>query len=160
MPIPSYDGQVLRYDPPVAASTAPRIYYVNGIRTSAAVHAKTAEMMAMIAERPVYGVYNLSQLGGAVDFAQCLADWLSNTSGKVNELTAVGANKVVSGVANTARSGWHEIKKFFGSNDAAPIPVNALAGKLNLVPERLRVGFVEARLSLYNKAQQIILEAK
>ena len=153
MPIPSFDGQVLRFDPPAAAvANVPRIYYVNGIRTSAEQHAKTAEMMAMITQRPVYGVYNLSQLGGAVDFAQCIADWLSNTGGKVTELAAVGANKVVSGVANAAQTSWHEIKKFFGSDDPAPVPVNALAGKLKLVPEPIRVALIEARLGLYNKA--------
>ncbi len=148
MPIPTADGDVLRYDPPTLTSHSPRIYYVNGIRTSAAVHAKTAAMMAMITQRPVYGVYNLSQLGGVVDFGQCVADWISNTGMKLTELTAVGANKL----ANMAQSGWHDIKSFFGSKDAPPVTKNHLAGKLSLVPEKARIAFIEGRLALYNKA--------
>lgn len=159
MPQPSRDGDVLEYTPPQVRSGSPRVYFVNGIQTSAEAHAKTAEMMAMITERPVFGVYNASGGAGTVggmgaDLAQCAADWLSNTSAKVGEYGGL----VISAPVNAARHLTHAVKGWFGSSEPPPETVNLLVDVNRLIPEGPRVRMVEARLGMYNRATRSLYQ--
>ncbi len=177
-PPPTRDGEARTYRPtqklppaPPGGSGGPALavtrlpwprpdvlFYVNGIQTSAADHAKTAELVANLAERNVIGVFNASGGAGAggmgQDLAQCAADWLSSTSSAVVE--RVGA--VISAPVNW---GQHLARGFASlfMDDAPPVqPVNLLVDVQRVIPEQMRVNLVSKRLGLYNKATQTLYQ--
>ncbi|MBA2117229.1 hypothetical protein [Bremerella alba] len=99
--IPSKDGEVNKYNLMAVPTVSPRVYYVNGIRTSAKDHALTSSLLSILCEHPVHGVYNLSN-GAILDLGQCVLDFTQNASARV-----FGNRKLVPGQhINTA-----EIKK-------------------------------------------------
>lgn len=173
MPTPTADGQILAYPPtaclrplpPGATGNVPplparlmepeRLFYVNGIQTDGPAHARTAEVLANIAERPVHGVYNatggVATAGGfAADGLQCLADWSSSLRAKVTEYVGVA----VSAPFNLGQHIGRGVARLFDP-DAPPVrAVNLLVDVHRLVPEAVRVRLTEARLGLYNKATQ------
>jgi hypothetical protein len=80
-PIPTADGEVNVYNLAGSPATAPRIYFVNGIRVLGRDHAVTAAYLSALIEHPVRGVYNKTagvKLGSVADIAQCLLDYTQN----------------------------------------------------------------------------------
>lgn len=153
MPEPTHDGDVIPYVPPGYSTDSPRVYYVNGIQTSAETHARTALTLATLIERPVYGVYNASRgpgtaLGAVGDLAQCLADWSSSFAAKVTEYVGVAVSAPFNAGQHLARA---VAAKF--DSDAPPVEaVNLLVDANRLIPEGIRVALIERRLGLYNAA--------
>jgi hypothetical protein len=80
--VPTADGQVNLYNLSDSGEFTPRVYFVNGVRTLARVHAVTASYLSLLIERPVWGVYNATAGVGFPDslrdFLQCLPDYLQN----------------------------------------------------------------------------------
>ena len=79
--IPSSDGEINEYNltPPVTSNV--RIHYVNGIRTEGKDHARTAALLSLLTEHPVWGVYN--KTGGALlDLGQCALDFFQNATAR------------------------------------------------------------------------------
>ena len=79
--IPANDGEVNLYNLANSASTAPRIYYVNGIRVLPKEHALTAAYLSLLVENPIWGIYNATagvNIGSVVDVLQCMLDYTQN----------------------------------------------------------------------------------
>ena len=72
--IPSADGEINQYDL-TNSNPGPRIIYVNGMQTDGRTHAKTAALVSLIVEQPVWGVYNRTQ-GFVVDGLQSGLDYI------------------------------------------------------------------------------------
>jgi hypothetical protein len=144
--IPSFDGQVLAYQVIEPSLMAPRIYYVNGIQTTAEGHAQTATGLSILTERVVHGVYNQSAGKGAgiiLDLLQCGADWVDIFLSKVAEIGNIGVNKAITSVTNFVR----------GAVGKPPRdPVNVANSIRQRIPEKHRLSLIEGSLSLYNKA--------
>ena len=81
--IPSRDGEINRYNLAHSAVYDPRIYYVNGIRTDGRAHAKTASLLSLLTERPVFGLYNRTG-GFAADLGQSALDYLQNAGARAS----------------------------------------------------------------------------
>lgn len=85
--IPEADGEVNRYSLSESGISAPRIYFVNGIRVLGRDHAVTAALLSLLTERPIFGVYNRTAglLSGLVfDFGQCLLDYAQNATARLS----------------------------------------------------------------------------
>ena len=78
--IPSADGEINQYDL-TNSNPGPRIIYVNGMQTDGRTHAKTAALVSLIVEQPVWGVYNRTQ-GFVVDGLQSGLDYIQNAVGR------------------------------------------------------------------------------
>jgi hypothetical protein len=163
IPIPKADGEVNTYVLAGLTADDPIIYYVNGIQTGGKEHAETAATLAMIAERPVVGVYNASGGAGtpkgfAIDLAQCLGDWASSTGNKLLEWGNLGVNKVVDAVRDGAHHAGQFAKHPFGGGGPKPPPpsqtdpFNAADHVRKLVAEDKRVKLIEWKLEKYNRA--------
>ena len=86
--IPSGDGELNEYNLSNSTVYVPRIHYVNGIRTDGTAHAKTAALLSVLTEHPVWGVYNAT--GGMLrDLGQSALDYLQNAGARAgnSELT-------------------------------------------------------------------------
>lgn len=79
--IPSADGEINQYNLTNRCAGSPRVIYVNGMQTDGRTHAKTAALISLIAERPVWGVYNRTQ-GFVVDGLQSGLDYVQNAVGR------------------------------------------------------------------------------
>jgi hypothetical protein len=162
---PKFDGELRLYRAPECRHpNVPRIYYVNGINTSADEHAAAAVALSKITERGVYGVYNQSagagtKLGMAEDLLQCVADWASSATSKMMEW----GNLAVNAAVNTARDVASGLGKFvryhFGNgeavkdqSDSSKEHFNAAEVFRRTIPEETRVSLMERKLSVYNKA--------
>ena len=55
--IPSADGKVNKYNLTPSTQMFPRIYFVNGIKTTGREHARTASLLSLLTERPIWGIY-------------------------------------------------------------------------------------------------------
>ncbi|HMO36350.1 MAG TPA: hypothetical protein PKA06_09925 [Gemmatales bacterium] len=144
--IPSRDGQVLRYQVIQPGHLAPRIYYINGIQTTAEAHARTATGLSILTERPVYGVYNASAGQGAgiiLDLLQCGADWVDIFLSKTAEITNIGINHLINKVTKVVRDAVGKPPRN---------PVNVADSIRQRIPEKQRILLIENALSLYNKA--------
>lgn len=98
--IPSLDGEINRYNVTQSTVFSPRVYYVNGIRTEGRDHAKTATLLSVLTERPIWGVYN--RTGGFVaDLGQSALDYMQNA----------GARATSSGLQPARQVARHEIPK-------------------------------------------------
>jgi hypothetical protein len=98
--IPSRDGEINQYNLSLASVYNPRIYYVNGIRTNGQDHAKTAALLSLLTERPIWGVYNRTG-GFAADLGQSALDYLQNA----------GARATSGGLTPAKPVARHEIPK-------------------------------------------------
>src|SRR5262245_22273153 len=102
MTLPTVDGELQAYSAVVPENSTPRIYYVNGIQTTAATHVATATALSVLTEHVVYGIYNASagqNAGGMIlDLIQCGADWTDVFLSKVAEIGNLGVNRVVNGL--------------------------------------------------------------
>ena len=79
--IPSADGKVTKYNLTPSTQLIPRIYYVNGIRTTGRQHAKTASLLSLLTQRPIWGIYNRSGRFVA-DLGQSALDFLQNAGAR------------------------------------------------------------------------------
>lgn len=97
-PIPQADGELNLYHATTPFQSTPRIFYVNGVRTTPDTHARTAMCVSYITERLVHGVYNQTDGVGFPeclgDFAQCLSDWQYGFASKVGEIAAGAFDRV------------------------------------------------------------------
>jgi hypothetical protein len=145
--IPEVDGQVVDYAAVRPTNQLPRIYYVNGIQTDGVTHAKTAIALSILTERVVHGVYNATAGKGAtgmiLDLLQCGEDWADIFLSKLAEIGNFGVNAMVNGLLKHARE-----KLGRPPQD----PTNVAESIRRKFPERRRVAFIEACLSVYNKA--------
>ncbi|MEL7497432.1 MAG: hypothetical protein AAFN77_07455 [Planctomycetota bacterium] len=82
--IPSNDGELNEYDLTKSATTDPRIHYVNGIQTDGRGHARTAALLSLLTERPIWGVYNKTS-GMLMDLGQCALDYIQNAGARASK---------------------------------------------------------------------------
>jgi hypothetical protein len=104
---PQVNGTVTPYRAVIRVhlATQPRIYYVNGIQTDGATHARTAYALSALTQRVVHGVFNATwskgtAVGFGVDLGQCLVDWAFGVTSKLLEVH----DAVVDGIADRIRS--------------------------------------------------------
>lgn len=79
--IPSADGELNQYNVTNSTVTHQKVIYVNGMQTDGRAHAKTAALISLVVERPVWGVYN-STHGFLRDGLQSGLDYLQNAFGR------------------------------------------------------------------------------
>ncbi|MDB5389667.1 MAG: hypothetical protein JWM11_5313 [Planctomycetaceae bacterium] len=91
--VPTTDGQAVSYREGALATDSPRIYYVNGIRTSGIEHSLIALALSRVTERIVIGVFNRSN-GAVIDLAQSLGDWI--VSGQFQRAEFCGRDRLTS----------------------------------------------------------------
>lgn len=91
IPLPTSDGQVVRYAAVEPEDSTPRIYYVNGIQTDPQEHAEVAIKISILTEHVVYGLYNATAgknaKGFGRDIKQCVVDTLIDAVGKLIEVS-------------------------------------------------------------------------
>ncbi len=145
--VPSHDGQVLAYDAFQPPRDVPRIYYVNGIQTSAQQHAEIAQLLSVLCEHTVFGLYNasagLGKKGLILDLAQCSADWLDIFLAKLAERGTAALNGMLNDSASWVR---RKLGKPLGD------PIDVADSIRRRIPEERRVQFIEWSVSQYNPA--------
>lgn len=82
--IPSSDGEINLYNVNHSGAFSPRIHYVNGIQTDGTSHARTAALLSILTERPVWGVYNATG-GFARDIGQSVLDYIQNAGARAGK---------------------------------------------------------------------------
>jgi hypothetical protein len=134
---PSRDGEVTEYlAPTIQPKTFPRIYYVNGIRVMPDQHMKDGIFLSSIAERTIFGIYNMTgkeqvrkiirvgdnnlaiEVGSLADLLQCGTDWLTAFGSQVGETATGLVNKSLTSVRNTLS----EAIDFFNKNPIVKLP--------------------------------------
>jgi|GEM_PF-3405694 len=146
IPIPVSNGQVIDYAAVVPSNSTPRIYYVNGIQTDGADHAKTAYTLSVLTEHVVHGVYNATAgkgIGIIIDLLQCGADWVDVFLSKLAEIGNIGLSAAVDAVVSFVRG-----KQGLPPKDPASV-ADAIRQK---IPQADRVAFIENCLRTYNRA--------
>lgn len=93
IPIPSRDGATNKYNLSASDAVAPKIYFVNGIRVQGRDHAKTAALLSLLTERPVWGIYNKTS-GAARDLLQCVMDYTQNAGARLSSSKNLDRNPV------------------------------------------------------------------
>jgi hypothetical protein len=142
MNAPTFDGQVMTFQEAQPARCAARIYFVNGVRTDGATHARTARLISTLTEHVVHGVYNATN-GTVVDFLQCLKDWADSVSAKLLE-------KFNGHVNQQAGELWNSLRRSAGLPTSDPVNVAAAIRKR--IPQPVRVAVLEWYLSRVNRA--------
>src|SRR5262245_27964051 len=147
METPHTDGQVIAYSAVEGAATTPLIYYINGIQTDGAGHARAAYVLSALTERVVHGVYNqtagLGKIGLVRDLLQCLTDWGDGFLSKLAEASNGALNSAVNQVTGFVR-------RKFGMEPSQPVNVAGTFRKQ--IPVGLREAFLERYLDLNNRA--------
>ncbi len=145
--VPSRDRPLLAYDAYSPPSDLPRIYFVNGIQTSAEQHADIAQLLSVICERTIYGLYNasagLTKTGFVLDLLQCGADWVDILLSKLAER----GNEAINSAINETVS-W--CRRRLGRS--APDPINVADKIRRCLPETQRIKFIEWCIGRYNPA--------
>jgi hypothetical protein len=154
VPAPQASGTITPYRAVIRTplSTSPRIYYVNGIQTDGATHARTVYALSALTQRVVYGVFNAtwskgSVAGFGVDLGQCVLDWAFGVTSKLIEIS----DAVVDGIPD-------QIRKLFGTRPAPGTDSAQLIDRIigGLSPTQ-RGEFCSA-MFLFNRATKALYE--
>lgn len=151
--LPKHDGHVNSYPRQFAAQLAPRIYFVNGVRTDPQGHVNCARGLHDVCERQITGIYNQTDLHGIGDFLQATGDYAFNLM-----YSAIGnaASQVAKRSSHLAAVANRVKSKIESAKTCPPIPKNDPARAVQLlrklIPKQdIRRQAVEKALG-YNRA--------
>ncbi len=139
---PISDGEIIAYKAAPEFANTPRIFYVNGMQTTAEGLASSAWALSALTEHEVHGVYNKSagihKIGKVIDVAQCVDDWLNGVNSKVSEIYSAG----IDGAINRVRATYHQV---MGKESSTP---SSFTQNMRMkIPFEARLAIVERRIS-------------
>jgi nucleoid-associated protein YgaU len=142
MPVPTQNGEVCEYRDTGVSTSAPRIYYVNGIQTTGEIHEGTALVLSQITQHTITGVFNRTFGEGpgiVVDLLQCFGD---SSNGFFSQLAEFGFDGLDSLVERIRR--W--------TATSSQPPTNVAEQLRARVPRAKLAEFITRYLAATNKA--------